>query len=88
MKHIPNREEKEEMTPEEIEGRRIVGEWFDSMTPKEQREAFIGFVVIHEMEVMGHIKETIKKSKDLDTKIKESKRLLKLLNDKSSFDGI
>ena len=83
MKYIPNREEKEEMTPEEIEGRRITGEWYDGMTPDQRREAFVGFVVIHEIEVIGHIKECIKKSLDFDAKIKENKRLLKLLNDRT-----
>ena len=61
MKHIPNRD-SEEMSQEEIVERKVAGEWWDAMTLEARREAFIGLVVIHEHEVLGHIKECIKKS--------------------------
>ena len=85
MEYIPFKEKPLFLDDEEIErDKRVAAEWYDAMSPEKRKEAFVGLVVIHEHEVMGHIKGVINRSMELDRKIKENHLILEKLNDKKT----
>jgi len=59
------------MEPEELEARDVAGKWFDCLTDKQRRGAFIDLVSCMEMDVVRHISNLVKRSLELDEKIKK-----------------